>query len=333
MSLIDKLKNILEEHNTSGEIQKYNKDEFPREASLLEGYIDRLNGVGHEVGIIIAGGALSSLFTNQEVNDIDIYFRDEEGFTGFLAALLDGDIMGYLSIVNLSDRSILLSDHKDAKLQLIYYKWFEKPEDIFKDFDFSVNMAAYDCRSSEFVFHKDFLKHNAQRHIEINTGTAFPITSVLRVEKYRRKGYNTSKSQLLRLLLRCTQLELNSWEDVISHCGGMYGINPKDLFDTSKEFSLESAIEQLANLPIPLQNFDTLSPSLLESINLHSEENTSKLKGRISEDLQKRIEAGAYLSWKPSIEGEEKIKSYEDIVAENKYLGEKNDGEEPEGAK
>src|SRR5690606_25449462 len=91
-------------------------------------------------------------------------------------------------------------------------------------------------------------KHNSQRYLKYNPSTAFPIISVLRSNKYRDKGYNISRPEMIRIAFSCQKLEINSWEDFRKHVGGMYGYMLEDMFDETKEFSLDEGLEQLGNL-------------------------------------------------------------------------------------
>ena len=260
------------------------KNELKQIKELTEG----LSSLLEDTQSIIAGGAVTSIFTNSEINDIDVYFRSKEMFSAFLAGVLSRELdINYMTITHVSDRSILMTDHNDLKVQLIYYKFFDSPEKIFEDFDFSVNMGAYDCKSGEFILHDSFMKHNAQRYIDINVNTAFPLISVLRVDKYRKKGYEVSKAQMLSLLLRITQLELNGWDETISACGGMYGIDPKDLFDQTKEFSIGEVITQLQSLPKHLAMMK--EGSGFKHHVIYEEEHYTKLENSVVEDVMTKF--------------------------------------------
>lgn len=96
-----------------------------------------------------------------------------------------------------------------------------------------------------FTCHPDFLKHNAQRYLGFSEKTRYPLVSALRVQKYKERGYDISKGQMLKLLLAVNAKNIDSWEVLLDELGSMYGLKPDEIFDTSKEFSLESAMEQL----------------------------------------------------------------------------------------
>lgn len=146
----------------------------------------------------------------------------------------------------MTNRSIMFKDRKTQQdVQLIIYKFFPTIKDIFNDYDFTVNMGALDCKTETLELHENFLKHNSQKYLHFHTGTAYPIISALRVQKYVDKGYTISKSQMLRLLITISQLNIDSWETLKDNIGGMYGLNMDEVFPETEEFSIEKAISVL----------------------------------------------------------------------------------------
>jgi hypothetical protein len=236
--------------------------DFPREAAILQELLGDTYEAIAEFDGLVAGGAVTSVFNRSDVNDFDLYFPSEEKAAKFVAALWAGEY-GYQQFMNVTDKSMtFVRRAEDVKCQLIYYKFFPTPKDIFQDFDFTVNMGCFSPKTGKFLLHDDFLRHNSQRTIQINTNTAYPLISVLRTAKYKDKGYHTSKPQLMRLLLAITQLNLESWEDVEAQLGGMYGYNVKDIFDKTKPFSIEAACVALEGItPKKLESMDTGSVS------------------------------------------------------------------------
>ncbi|MHB0943380.1 hypothetical protein ACYCSU_17160 [Paenibacillus sp. ALE1] len=198
----------------------------------------------HEV--FIAGGTITSLFSGNPINDIDLYFRSEASLVDLVEKIYEdsGDWVHALT------KKALLVKVDDKEVQLIHFKYFENAEQIFGSFDFTICMGAYDFKTEEFILHSDFLKHNAQRQLRFNKDTAFPIVSLLRVQKYKDKGYYISKPEFLRIALRCMDLELDSIEKLKEHLGGMYGINYDKLIslDEGEEFSLSNVIDKIADL-------------------------------------------------------------------------------------
>jgi hypothetical protein len=198
----------------------------------------------HEV--FVGGGTITSLFNGKEFNDIDIYFRSDK----HLAAFIEDTFNGSGGWVICHTRKATLVRMKDKEVQMIHFRYFDTAQELFDTFDFTVCMGAYDFKTEEFFFHEDFMKHNSQRILKFNGGTAYPMVSLIRVQKYNDKGYSISKSELLRISMACMALEISSYDDLKEHLGGMYGANFDNLFKDVKdeEFDLVTASEKIADI-------------------------------------------------------------------------------------
>jgi len=225
----------------------------------------------------VAGGAVTSMFSGKEINDIDVYFRDYESLVVVLKNLfsiddadesddkdLDKAMANFLDIgqfqliyTNHTKKSVLFVKD-ELHLQLIYFKFFQTPQEIFDTFDFTVNMGVYDFAAEEFVLHDDFLKDVAQRRLMVNPKTAYPIISLLRIDKYKGKGYEISRKEFVKLCLAVNNLKITSWEMLEDVIGGMYGYTYGQLFDTTEPFSIENAIAQLERLESNLESTSTI---------------------------------------------------------------------------
>lgn len=223
---------------------------------------------------VLAGGAITSLFTNKEINDFDIYFTSKESLSQVFAEAFGVKEDEFLSPYDLiikfaTKRSMLCVDKQGVqKLQLIHYKIHENIQSIFKSFDFEHVMGAFDFATEEFVLHENFMKANAQRLIQFNPSTDFPITSMMRVQKYKERGYTISKAQMLRIAFTIANKEYVSWEDVKSEISGLYGIAPEDMFDETKTFSLEEVVLQLDKLVLNDKYVNTKQPTFPECVEL-----------------------------------------------------------------
>lgn len=169
--------------------------------------------------VIIAGGCINSIFNNKDINDIDVYFRNDDDLIGVVAEVYDSNwILAHTKKATLFKKG-------DKLVQLIHFKRFNTPQDIFDTFDFTVCMGAFDFKTEEFVLHNNFLLDNTQRILNFNSATDYPIMSMLRVDKYKNKGYNISKSEFIRILLTCMDLKINTIEELKEQLGGMYGLD------------------------------------------------------------------------------------------------------------
>jgi len=223
---------------------------------------------------MLVGGAVTSILTKKDINDFDIYFKDKDSFHLALLDIrnvkdklddeefpVDEDIYHqYLDAYDFhyvchTEKSVTFKPkHSEALFQLIHQNFYKDINEVFNDFDFTINMVGYDFELDEVVVHKEAMLHLSQRILVTNSGTKYPLISVLRTNKYQERGYTISKKELIKLLLSVNKLEINSYEDVGKHIGGLYGtLNVAEVFDTTKEFSLDEAIGQLSEL-----DFDSL---------------------------------------------------------------------------
>ncbi|UUV25962.1 MULTISPECIES: hypothetical protein [Lysinibacillus] len=196
---------------------------------------------------IIAGGMISSLFTNKEINDVDVYFRDYNSLYLFAEQTLSGSHV--VSHTNKATQFIKKYLDNQILVQIIHYRTYGKVEDIFDTYDFTVCMGAYDFEIEEFILHPEFLKHNSQRILRFNSNTSYPLISAIRTQKYEDKGYKITKAEYFRILMTCMTLDIKSYDELKEQLGGMYGESYDRLFDDVKDekFDLQVAIDRIAN--------------------------------------------------------------------------------------
>lgn len=194
-------------------------------------------------GVYLAGGALTSMFSGQAINDLDCYFSSPKALSEFL----DNNS---IYIQSATDKAltctITTSRYSSVTLQCIYFDYFEKAEDIFDSFDFTVNMAAFDFDSEEFVFHPEFFKDLASKKLVFNPKTCFPIVSMMRTQKYIKRGYSISNKDFRKIILEVNKLDLSTKDNFIKQIGGMYSnvaLVELLFWPEDKEFNIDEAME------------------------------------------------------------------------------------------
>lgn len=199
----------------------------------------KITSLGKFPGAFAAGGAVTSVFTNAEINDVDVYFKTKEDFE---RAIEDAYENGFWCVAT-TKRAVTFADG-DNIVQFMYFDFFPTAEDIFKAFDYTIVMGAFDYDTNEFVLHDDFLKHNSQRFLRFNARTRYPLASATRVLKYQGRGYTIGKGDVLKIALACRGVKIDNWEDLRDQVGGAYGEKVL-LGSEGQEFSLSAAIEAL----------------------------------------------------------------------------------------
>ncbi len=222
---------------------------FEREKSILKGVLGSEYDILKAYNIMLAGGAITSVFTNKPINDFDMYFRDVDTVRRFYT---DEVISGHFKPYYYSHKAAtLLNPCTNQLYQIVCCDLYNTPEDIFKSFDFTLNMGAYDFKTEEFVLHPDFLLHNAQRKIHINKDTKYPIASLVRIQKYMERGYKMTASEWFRMAIILHQLNVDSWETFEDGLSGAYGEEVRVSNDiTSAPFSWDNAMGCIDNLQI-----------------------------------------------------------------------------------
>jgi len=308
-------------------ITRSNKGKHSRQKKQLLSLVSETEGLEElfkELGCFVAGGAVTSVFTNKEVNDLDIYFRDKESLIKFIkvtfgekpcvpctpsAINFDQDVTPSpveldtfaLRYVGHTDKSVMFLDGSGMQVQAIHCGFYPTVEDIFKSFDFTINMGVYDFAQGCFVLDDDFLTDNASRKLRVNEGTSFPIISQLRLAKYQQRGYSINRKEFIKLCLSVASLNLSSWDDVKNAIGGMYGYNMDDLFDEDKDFTIEEVFEQLEELECNLEGTTAKIPAtdledLLEFIEEQHEPNDPNKEYFYYKKVLKTSEYGVYTS-------------------------------------
>ena len=186
---------------------------------------------------VLAGGAILSIFSNTEVNDFDFYFHTKED-----AGNLYFDFEG-CGVFSYTEKSILLS-HEDKKINIITFDFFDSVQEIFNSFDFTVAMGAFDFKTETFIFDERFHRDIIGRKLFYSTTNQYPIGTLLRVQKYKDKGFKISSREMIKISLKVSQLNINSIEEAEKHLQGMYGIKLKEIWEEQNlgEFSIEKLL-------------------------------------------------------------------------------------------
>ncbi|WP_051264165.1 hypothetical protein [Rhizobium leucaenae] len=190
-------------------------------------------------GAFAAGGAVTSVFTGKDINDVDVYFKSREAFEYAVAQAYENSWW----CVSTTKRAVTFVDG-DNIIQFMHFDFFPTAQAIFDAFDFTVVMGAYDFDTSEFAFHDDFLKHNSQRFLRFHPGTRYPLASATRVLKYQDRGYTIGKGDILKIALASRKVKIDTWEELKDQIGGAYG-EKVVLAGDGQEFSLDAAIAAL----------------------------------------------------------------------------------------
>lgn len=215
---------------------------YQKEKNILKRLIPKTFEILEKYNCYIAGGAITSLFTGQAINDIDIYFKDKAELFEILYKEFSGEYIIYVS-----KKAITFKLSSEETIQFIYMNYYNKAQEIFDDFDFTINMGAFDIQKDKFILHEDFLKDIARKKLVINTNTAFPLVTGTRILKYQQKGYTIDNLEMTKLMLTINKKTIRSYKKLEEQLGGMYGENILELTkeDKEKKFNMNNIIDKL----------------------------------------------------------------------------------------
>ena len=176
----------------------------------------------------VAGGAISCLFTDRQINDFDIFFPDGEGVAAAQAYLNRVSNWHHEYTSSLADsftntKPIEIQDPCEygktivvgnVKIQLVT-AFYGDAKDIFNTFDFHCCMGAFQFADNEFVFDPFFFNDNMTRTLRYNyEGAVNPLTSLFRVDKYKKYGYTLPTNELMKIVFAIKRVKLDTMKDM-----------------------------------------------------------------------------------------------------------------------
>lgn len=108
----------------------------------------------------IAGGAITSIFTRKDVNDIDVYFRSEEDVCNLVLEAYSSReeyISSYELILNNVTKRSLYFQNENQDFQAMTFRYFKSANEIFDSFDFTVAWVLMILRMKDLFFIQIFL--------------------------------------------------------------------------------------------------------------------------------------------------------------------------------
>jgi hypothetical protein len=232
---------------------------FQREEYLLRGSISK--AVWAELKdsqAYIAGGAMTSIFSGNKINDIDIYFSDVAGKdkTCDYFLKLKGSVLSFETVKAKTFK------YKNQIYQLIVHPDLivPTPQALFDFYDFTICMGAYNFR--KFVLHENFFQHLSQRRLIFNHKTKYPICSLMRVRKFLERGYKISYTELIKIALSVHGLNLDSLSVLKDQLEGIDALFLKPLID-----KLQDRLEEKYDLGLFLQLIEETFQGLWDNNN------------------------------------------------------------------
>lgn len=227
-------------------------NDFIRQKWVLDKILNKVFPKGYQdLKFFVAGGACRAAFAKEQISDLDIYFEDGTAFKA-LNDYLDGNddekmsVIPILSTLNAETYSV-----NAVKVQLIK-KIYGTPEDIIKQFDFTVCMCAY-IPGKGFVMDEHFIEDIAARMLVFNINAKYPINSMWRVQKFEKKGYYLPAVESIKLALCINNLQMKTHFELKEQLDGidtafLSAITDKLMTNHEKEYDFRNAITLIEDI-------------------------------------------------------------------------------------
>jgi hypothetical protein len=258
---------------------KYDREKYALLDILFEYFDVRKNGESAillgalgESNTFIAGGAITSVFMEARVSDLDFYLHDTS-LTGAVEELFKSFGFERSFKTETALTFTRTGDSRSFRVQLIR-AFYGSPEDVFSTYDFSVCCGCYSFREERFILHENFLPDICARRLSYMGGSRFPIAALYRTLKYARKGFRVTSSLYIHILLCVQNLEITTYRELKRQLLGIDTLflgdylrnkDPEahydiaDFIDDALEL-IEVADDDLAEI-ILADEYDELSPS------------------------------------------------------------------------
>jgi len=162
-----------------------------------------------DTNAFVAGGAIASIFSNNKINDYDIYFRNANDYSIAVSSFKSQVGLAQCEVVCTTPNAVTFKTKNKCTIQLISFS-FGSPSGIFDKFDFTCCMGAFLFKEGRFFLHPEFLHHLSQRRLVYNTNNDYPLSSLFRVRKFiQKRGYIIDAVNLVKIALAIHKLDLS----------------------------------------------------------------------------------------------------------------------------
>lgn len=171
----------------------------------------RTHLIGHPG--IIAGGCFKEIFQEKKPHDADMFFRNAEDFAAtvlYFKERSDEYDVGY------ENANVMSFIHKKTNLRIeCIRKIFGTPEEILRQFDFTIAKFAYEVEAEledgedgetewhwadKILFHQQFFEHLCMKRLVVDDAMPYPLSTFNRTYKYAKYGFFPCRETKLKIL-------------------------------------------------------------------------------------------------------------------------------------
>lgn len=196
-------------------------------------------------GVYLAGGAVSSIFSGLNINDLDFYCESKEVADRFSAALID--VYGYKSACTTENAQTFHKHVGKRKREVqVITRFVGSPEEVLNTFDFTCVMGLWNFKEGKFYAHEHFLRDVARRRLVYSNKSQYPICALYRTKKYVERGYEFPGSTMVAISLAIHSLQINTYKDLKDQLLGIDTSMFKEItenMDINKKFEADEFVQ------------------------------------------------------------------------------------------
>jgi hypothetical protein len=190
-----------------------------------------------ELGIMLAGGAVTSAFSGAPVNDLDFYIKDASKIAEakeFLSVWFPE--IPYQTANAITFQRKAANSRKKWTVQLIT-RFTGEPSEIFSTFDFTITQGLYDFDINDFVLGSRFIQDLAAKKLVYLGGSRFPICAMYRTKKYQNRGFTLPGATVMHIALSIVQLNIKTYADLKEQLMGVDTMYLSGILNNSTKYS------------------------------------------------------------------------------------------------
>lgn len=207
---------------------------FQREAAILVGQMDKqVRDIVRMNSGFVAGGAITSVFSYQQINDFDIFLHEDKDVTNVIAQLRNKVREKQIELESVIETDTAFSFKVKGKRYQFVKVLTGSMRNVVDNFDFTICMGAW-SQQHGFLLDESFLHHLSQRRLVFNINAAYPICSLYRARKFIKRGFTMNGIEAIKLGLTIQNLDLSTYAELRKQLMGIDTLFLKDLTDSLK---------------------------------------------------------------------------------------------------
>jgi hypothetical protein len=210
---------------------------------------------------MLSGGAVTSLFSGAQINDLDFYMLPDANIEQVKTFF-----QRYLPTIKFETATAITFQRKDAyqtksfTIQLIK-RFIGTPEQIHNYFDFTITQGSYNFQNGKFHYEQSFIDDIKNRRLVYSGNSLYPICAMYRTLKYTKRGYRLSGTTIINIALSIVKLRIRTYKDLKEQ---LQGVDTMALQGFFKGADMESEVDISYFLTILMDSNSSISKEIRE---------------------------------------------------------------------